>query len=110
MPFHQANNWRERGLQLQSVKDKCNHIIDALSLPEDDASTQGMIHVRQFCNSLALVPIKLSQNAEIDSNLPIIMALLGLSKKDELESCLIDLKVSFPLKDRGAEMVTLPPT
>ena len=99
MPFHHANDWKERGLQLQSVKDKCNEIIKALNLPEDHVRTQGMIHVRQFCNSLALVPIKLSQNAEITNNVPLIMTLLGLNQKKDLKSCLVDLndnsKASF---------------
>lgn len=99
MPFHLANDWQQRGLQLQSIKDKCNDIIDALNLPKDDARNQAMVHVRQFCNTLAAVPIKLSQNAEIGNNVPIIMTLLGLTKKDDLKSCLGDLnhnsKASF---------------
>ncbi len=97
--FHLAKTWKERILQLQAVKDKCNHILKSLAVPKDDARTEGIIHVRQFCNTLAAVPIKLQQNAEKKRNVPIIMQLLGLQKPEHLKSCLVDLnknaKVSF---------------
>ncbi|MHC4068107.1 MAG: hypothetical protein ACYS18_02095 [Planctomycetota bacterium] len=86
-----ANNWKERGQQLQDVKDKCNHILEKLALPNDDARAEGIIHVRQFCNTLAAVPMKLQQNAEIRGNVPIIMRLLGMQHPEHLESCLGDL-------------------
>ena len=63
--FCLAKSWKERSLQIQAVKDKCNHILTRLALPDDDARAQGIIHIRQFCNTLAAVPIKLQQNAEI---------------------------------------------
>jgi hypothetical protein len=97
--FCLANNWKERGLQNQAVKDKCNHILEKLVLPNDDARAEGIIQVRQFCNTLAAVPIKLQQNAEIKKNVPIIMQLLGLHRPEHLKSCLGNLnknaKVSF---------------
>jgi len=97
--FCLANNWKERGLQIQAVKDKCNHILEKLVLPNDDARAEGIIQVRQFCNTLAAVPIKLQQNAEIRTNVPILMRLLGLHRPEDLKSCLVDLnknaKVSF---------------
>ena len=96
--FCLAKNWKERGLQIQTVKDKCSHILERLDLPNDDARAEGIIHVRQFCNTLAAVPIKLQQNAK-RGNIPIIMQLLGLQRPEHLKSCLIDLnknaKVSF---------------
>jgi hypothetical protein len=97
--FCLAKTWKERGLQIQAVKDKCNHILGKLALPNDDVRAEGIIHVRQFCNTLAIVPIKLQQNAEIRRNVPVIMQLLGLQHRDHLKSCLGDLnknaKVSF---------------
>lgn len=97
--FHLAKNWQKRGRQVQEVKDKCNHIIEKLDLPNDDARTEGIIHVRQFCNTLAFVPIKLQQQAEIRQNIPTIMRLLGLQRPEYLQFCLGDLnknaKVSF---------------
>jgi hypothetical protein len=97
--FALAKNWKERGLQVKAVKDKCNHILEELGLPNDDGRAQGFIHVRQFCNTLAAVPIKLQQNAEIRRNVPAIMQLLGLQRVEHLKSCLGDLnknaKLSF---------------
>ena len=97
--FYLAKNWKERILQIQDVKDKCNHILKKIALPDDDARAQGIIHVRQFCNTLAAVPIKLQQNAENRRNIPVIMQLLGLQRVEHLKSCLGDLnknaKVSF---------------
>ena len=99
MKFIEAKTWKERGLQVQNVKDKCNAIISALNLPDDDIRTQGMIHVRQCCNTLAAIPIKLQQNAKISQNVPLIMEILGLSDASSLELVLKDLnanaKVSF---------------
>ena len=79
------------GLQIHAVKDKCNHILSELSLPKDDARAEGIIHVRQFCNTLASVPIKLQQNAERPNNVPIILRLLGLQRVEDLKTCLGDL-------------------
>ncbi len=97
--FCLAKSWEERGLQIQEVKDKCNNILAKLALPNDDARAEGIIHVRQFCNTLAAVPIKLQQNAGIRGKVPIIMQLLGLQSLEGLKSCLGDLnknaKVSF---------------
>ncbi len=97
--FYLAKNWKERGLQIQTVKDKCNHILKKLDLPNNDARAEGIIHVRQFCNTLAAIPIKLQQNAEIRRNVPVIMQLLGLQHIEHLKSCLGDLnknaKTSF---------------
>ena len=99
MAFHLATSWNERGLQLQGLKDKCNSIIDTLGLPDDDARILALVQVRQLCNTLALVPIKLQQNAEIGSNVPVIMQLLGIQELSGLKSVLGDLndnaKLSF---------------
>lgn len=99
MAFHPAKTWEERGLQVQTLKDKCNDLLQKLHLPKDDARTLGIVHVRQFCNTLAAVPIKLSQNAEIRENVPIIMKILGLNNPNDLNTCLGDLndnaKASF---------------
>ncbi len=99
MAFHLATSWKERGLQLQGLKDKCNSIIGTLDLPDDDARTQALVQVRQLCNTLAAVSIKLQQNSEIGSNVPVIMALLGIQEVSGLKSVLGDLnknaKLSF---------------
>ena len=99
MPFTRASTWKERGLQAQAVKDACNAIIDRLGLPQTDARVLAMIHVRQFSNTLAAVPIKLQQNAERPANVPLIVTLLGLSDPRDLRSMLGDLnknaKASF---------------
>ncbi|MBW7992523.1 MAG: hypothetical protein FVQ84_21250 [Planctomycetes bacterium] len=97
--FYLAKTWKERGLQIQAVKDKCNHILEKLDLPNGDARAKGIIHVMQLCNTISAVPIKLQQNAEIRGNVPIIMQLLGLQQPKDLESCLDGLnknaKLSF---------------
>ncbi len=99
MTFHLATSWKERGLQLQGLKDKCNSIIGTLDLPDDDARIEALVQVRQLCNTLAAVSIKLQQNSEISSNVPFIMALLGIQEVSGLKSVLGDLnknaKVSF---------------
>ena len=97
--FCLADNWKDRGLQVQAVKDKCNQILEEISLPNEDARTEGVVHVRQFCNTLAAVTIKLQQNAEKPKNVRTIMQLLGLQSPEDLKSCLCDLnrnaKASF---------------
>jgi hypothetical protein len=97
--FYLAKSWKERGMQIQAVKDKCKHILEKLALPNDDARAEGIIHVRQFCNTLAAVPIKLQQNAENNRYVRAIMQILGLQQPKDLKSCLGDLnknaKVSF---------------
>jgi len=101
--FCLAHNWKDRGLQIQAVKDKCNQILDELSLPSNnDARVQGIVHVRQFCNTLASVPIKLQQNAERCKNVPIIMELLGLHRVADLRTCLKDLN-----KNAKASFITM---
>ncbi len=99
MPFHRATNWKDRMLQIQAVKDKCNEILGNLKLPKEDVRALAIIQVRQCCNTLAAVPIKLCQSAEVNSNVPAMMTLLGVSRPDDLESCLDDLnrnaRISF---------------
>lgn len=94
MPFRQANTWRERGLQIQEIKDKCNSIIENLNLNESDVRIQGMIHVRGLCNTLAAIPIKLQQNAENPNNISAILSLLGLSSIDDLSIILEDFNAN----------------
>jgi len=91
MPFKKAQSWKERGLQLQVIKDECNEILNRLHLPRDDARAQGIIHVRQLCNTLAAVTFKLQQNAEIRGNIPSILALLGLPDENSLRILFSDL-------------------
>jgi hypothetical protein len=100
--FCLADNWKDRGLQIQAVKDKCNQILHELSLSNEDARTQEIVHVRQFCNTLAAVPIKLQQNAERPKNVRIIMQLLGLQSPEDLKSCLGDLN-----KNAKASFITM---
>ncbi len=95
MTFTEAQSWQDRGLQMQNIKDKCNAIIDKLSLPEDDARTQGMIHVRQMCNTLAHVPIALQHQAE--SNADLIREILLISDIEGLENVLRDLNANSKL-------------
>jgi len=99
MSFILANTWNERGLQLQAIKNKCNSIINNLNLPEDDVRVKGMIHVRQFCNTIAFIPIKLQQNAEIPNKRPAILTSLDLANITDLSNMLTDLnknaKTSF---------------
>lgn len=100
--FCLAKNWKDRGLQIQAVKDKCNHILHELALPNDDARVEGIVHVRQFCNTLASVPIKLQQNAERPNNIHIIIQLLGLQRLEDLKTCLGDLN-----KNAKASFITM---
>ena len=97
--FYPAKNWEERCLQIQDVKDKCSHILEKLDLPDNDARSEAIFLVRQFCSTLAAVPIRLQRNAEKGSNLAYITQLLGLHRLEDLKSCLSDLdenaKVSF---------------
>ncbi|MBM4033668.1 MAG: hypothetical protein FJ291_18060 [Planctomycetes bacterium] len=99
MTFVRAENWRERGMQVQAIKDKCHAIVERLGLGEDDARVQAIVHVRQFCNTLAAAPIKLQQSAERPNNVPALLAVLGLSSTADLKSMLGDLnknaKLSF---------------
>ena len=94
MPFKQANTWRERGLQIQEIKDKCNSIIENLNLNESDVRIQGMIHVRGLGNTLAAIPIKLQQNAENPNNISAILSLLGLASIDDLRTILEDFNAN----------------
>ncbi|SDJ73323.1 hypothetical protein SAMN04488540_11297 [Ferrimonas sediminum] len=99
MPFELAETWTQRSLQMQVVKDKCNEIINLLELPETDARSQGFIHVRQLCNTIALVGIKIMQQAEHKDNHAYIMHILRLQNEEGLLSFLNDLspnsKASF---------------
>ena len=99
MVFKKAKSWKERGQQLQKIKDKCNEILNTLNLPKNDARAQGIIHIRQFCNTIGAVPIKLQQNAEIPSNIPVLLKLLGLTNVRDLQSVMSDFnsnsKTSF---------------
>ena len=73
MTFLSAKTWKERGHQVASVKQKANEIITNLNRKDNDARVQGMIHVRQMCNTLAAVPIMLQHKAEISANIPVIV-------------------------------------
>lgn len=99
MSFYEAKSWKERLVQMQAVKDKCNAIINKLALPKDDARREGLIHVRQFCNTLAAVPMQLQKKAEIAKVRPVVMSILGITNVADLKSCLCDLnrnaKTSF---------------
>jgi len=99
MSFNKAKSWNDRLLQMNDLKGKCNAIINKLALPKDDARTEGFIHIRQFCNTLAAVPMKLQQNAEIAKVRPLVMSILGITNSNDLKLCLGDLnknaKTSF---------------
>ncbi len=99
MAFKEAKTWKDRLEHLQSIKNKCNEIIKNLQVPDDDVRVQGMIHVRQFCNTTAAVTIKLLQSAEFKGNAHLICKILGLQDIQSLKSCLGDLnknsKASF---------------
>jgi hypothetical protein len=100
--FSMAKNWKDRGLQIQALKGKCNHILAKLSLPNEDARAEGIVHLRQLCNTLAAVPIKLQQNAERPVNVRIIMQLLGLQRPEDLQACLSDFN-----KNSKASFITM---
>lgn len=102
MPFYKGKSWKDRLLQMQALKDRCNAIINKLALPRDDARTEGLIHVRQFCNTLAAVPMKLLQKAEIAKEQPLVMHILGITNINDLGSCLGDLN-----KNAKASFVTM---
>lgn len=95
MTFQRATSWEERGLQIQKVKDKCNYIIDCLNLPTDDARSLGIIHVRQFCNTLGFAAIKIEQKAEIKKYLPTLIGLFDIRNIKDLKSFLHDLNPNF---------------
>lgn len=59
MAFHRAKTWKEKGLQVGSIRCKCNRILCNLGLPEDDARILGIKHVSSLCLTLAEVPFKL---------------------------------------------------
>ena len=65
MPFTKANTYKEAWDQVQDVKKKAKDIITALALPESDARSQGMIHVRGMCNTLAAMPVMLRYKAAV---------------------------------------------
>lgn len=91
--FKRANTWRERRHQMLKVKNKCNEIIGKLEgtgLSEDDPCIEGMIHVRQCCNTIAFVPIQLLKQVECGGKNE-IMTILELNASG-LKSCLKDLK------------------
>lgn len=91
MSFKLAKTWKDRGEQVDQIKKKCKAIICSLNVCECDARRQGMVHVRQMCNTLAAVPIKLQQNVEFASNVPVICAILGVSDAASLKRQLGDL-------------------
>lgn len=95
MTFQKATSWKERGLQIQKVKDKCNYIIDCLNLPTNDARSLGIIHVRQFCNTLGFAAIKIEQKAEIKKSLPTLIGLFDIRNIKDLKSFLHDLNLNF---------------
>jgi len=95
MTFQKATSWEERGFQIQKVKDKCNYIIGCLNLPKDDARSLGIIHVRQFCNTLGFAAIKIQQKAEIKKYLPILIDLLDVRNIKDLKAFLHDLNPNF---------------
>lgn len=102
MKFSEATSWKDRLIQLDQVKCKCNSIITSVRRPKDDARIVGMVHVRQFCNTLAAVPMKLQQNAEKAKLQPAICSLLGLDDQSALSRCLGDLN-----KNSKASFVTM---
>lgn len=99
-PFIEATNWKERGLQQQKVKDICNMIIEELSLPEDDARIQGIIHVRQMCNTTSHIALALQHQAE--ANALLVSKILLLGDEKDIEGILKD----FNSNSKGA-FVTL---
>lgn len=99
MTLKYAKTWKERGLQVQAVRDKCNAIISKLKVLESDVRAQAIIHVRQCCNTSADVSIKLSQNARLANCRPAIRAIPGLQDNSNIEGRLSDFnknsKASF---------------
>ncbi len=69
-------------------------MIGNLNLADSDARVHGMIHVRQLCNTIAFIPIKLQQNAEIPNKRPAILAGLDLANITDLSNMLTDLNKS----------------
>ena len=99
MQFKTACSWLERVQQIQEVMDECNEAINVLALSNTDARAVFFVHIRQLCNTLAYIPIKLQQKAETRGNVPVILALFDLSNTESLRVVLNDLndnaKLSF---------------
>jgi hypothetical protein len=100
MTFHKTNSWKELLPQLTSIKSKCNCILGILGVAEDDVRAEGMRNIRGFCNTIALIPIKLQQNVqERPENIRPILIILGLTNRKALKSVLTDFnnnsKASF---------------
>lgn len=92
MPFTLAKTWKQRAGQGQEIKDKCNAIVNRLALPKTDARAQAMIHVRQLCSTLALLPIKLLHEATPGQNVTLVLRVLGSPSTADLKRLLGDLK------------------
>jgi hypothetical protein len=84
MPFHLATNWEERISQLEVLTGKFNAIMTRLNLPKDDARTWGFVSILCFCQTIAWIPIRLSQCAEVESNRPFLTRLLGTRNEKAL--------------------------
>lgn len=93
MKFKYTKKWNEILQQLDEVKTKCNNIIKRLErkgISMSDPRREGMIHVRQCCNTIAFVPIRLLKQIECGRKNE-VMEILELNDSD-LKSCLGDLK------------------
>jgi len=84
---------------MNNLKDKCNSIIKLIDLPDDDIRVMAIIHVRQFCNTIAATAIRMQYMASNNDNIPILMQLYGVKEVDHIKSILTDLnpnlKISF---------------
>lgn len=93
MEFKCTKSWNELLLQFGEVKKKCNDIINKLQekgISEDDPRRKGMVHVRQFCNTLAYIPLRIQQVAGCRSNNELILKLFGVQNSCDLQKLLKD--------------------
>jgi hypothetical protein len=93
MKFEYTKDWDRILQQLHQVKTKCNDITNKLKgkgISKDDARIEGMIHVRQFCNTLAYIPLRIQQVAECRSNKEFILKLFGVQSSCDLQKLLQD--------------------
>ncbi|NIP23465.1 MAG: hypothetical protein GWN67_04980 [Phycisphaerae bacterium] len=93
MKFRYTKTWNEILFQFEEVKKKCNDIIDKLQekgISKNDPRTEGMVHVRQFCNTLACIPLRIQQFAGCRSNKDFILKLFGIQSYCDLQKLLED--------------------
>jgi len=99
MHFRVAKTVDDLRVDIKAVEERCEQVRVAINVNDCDARTRGMVHVRQLCRTLAVIPMALQRLRAQPNGEAALRSIFGIPPGDDVDSWLCDvnrnLKASF---------------